>query len=163
MSVASTDHRGRCCGTPDQVSIDPVRGVCRLKRAITVVQVIGNGLDVVVRIWIEVLAGLSGIAAALRQMKQMRNHARTDEPIAVLVEVDSPGIAGPVRVDFELVSHRMVPPHAGVQRSPVFFGRPRFANVGMGEHAMATIQPPVHAPSETVEGFVSVLVSPAIQ
>ena len=61
-----------------------------------IVQVVGNRLDVLKRVGVEVLAPLPVIAAPLDHVPQMRNHAGGNEGLALVVEVHAPRIAGPV-------------------------------------------------------------------
>src|SRR5262249_11884147 len=77
-------------------------------------QMIGDGLDVVIGVRIEVGAGLAMIAAPLDDVEGMRNDTGLDKCLAVIVEIEAPGIAGPVREDLELVPSRMIAPDAGV-------------------------------------------------
>ena len=62
---------------------------------------IGDRLDVVVGVRIEVGAPLPLVAGALDDVEQMRNHAGRQKRLAVVVEVDAPGIAGAVAKDLE--------------------------------------------------------------
>ena len=75
---------------------------------------VGDRLDVVVGVGIEVLPGLPLIPAALNHVIQVRNHAGGEEGLAVVVEIDAPGIAGAVGEDFEFVPRRVIAPDAGV-------------------------------------------------
>src|SRR6476646_2975761 len=58
-----------------------------------IVKMIGDGGNVLVGICVKVLARLPFVAATLDHVKQMRNHARFDQALPMLVEIDSPGIA----------------------------------------------------------------------
>ena len=77
---------------------------------------VGDRLNVVVGIRVEVLPGLALIAAALNDVIQVRNHAGRDEALAVVVEIDAPGIARAFGEDFERVPRGMIAPDAGVER-----------------------------------------------
>src|SRR2546423_15607790 len=77
--------------------------------------VVGNGADVIVKVWIDgfvgvavamalvalgflgidavMFAALAFVAGALNDMPEMRNDAGFDEALAALVEIDSPRIA----------------------------------------------------------------------
>ena len=65
------------------------------------VQVVGDGLDVVVGVRVEVRARLPLIAAALDDVEGVRNDAGLDEGLAVVVEVEAPRIARAVGEDLE--------------------------------------------------------------
>ena len=71
-----------------------------------VVPVVGDGLDVVVRVRIEMLARLALVAAALNHVVEMGDDAGGDEHLAVCIEIDAPGVAGAVGEDLEDVARR---------------------------------------------------------
>jgi hypothetical protein len=56
-------------------------------RIACVVCVVGDGLDVLVRVRIEVLPGLPLVTSAGDDVVEMRNDARRDEPLAMLVVI----------------------------------------------------------------------------
>ena len=128
-----------------------------------VVRVVGNGLDVLIRVRIEVLTTLALVARAWDDVIQMWDHAGGDEELAVLVVVQSPGIAGTMGEDFELMAHGMVAPDAAVERRAFAVGRAGLADVGIGEDALAAVEPAIGTPDEAVQGFVGVLRAPAIE
>ncbi len=78
---------------------------------------------------LKVLAGLSVVAGSLDHMEQVRNHATLHEPIALVVEIDPPGIASAPGEHLELVTRR-----DGIAKSPALsgtrncVGRSRLAN-----------------------------------
>ena len=124
---------------------------------------VGDGLDVVVRVGIEMLAGLALVAAALDDVVKMRDDAGGDEHLAARVEVDAPGVAGAVGEDLEDVPRRVVAPDAGVDRHALVVRRARLADARVGEDAVAAVEPAVGAPDEGVERLVGVLLAPAVE
>ena len=69
-----------------------------------VMPVVGDGLDVVVGIGIEMLARLPLVPAPLDHVVKMRDDAGGDDHLAAGVEVDPPGVAGAVGEDLENVT-----------------------------------------------------------
>ena len=137
--------------------------VAGVRRVADPVAVVGDGLDVVVGVGIEVLAGLPLVAAALNHVIQVRDDAGGDERLAVVVEIDAPGIARAVGEDLEDVPRRVIAPDAGVDRRALVVGRARLADLRMREHAVAAVEPAVGAPGEGVERLVRVLIAPAVE
>ena len=93
----------------------------------------------------------------------MRDDAGFDEGLAVLVEVEAPGVAGAVGEDLEDVPGRMIAPDAGVDRHALVVRRARLADARMREDAVAAVEPAVRAPGEGVQRLVRVLVAPAVE
>src|SRR6187431_470455 len=93
------------------------------------VHVIGNGLDVVVDVGIEVLASLALVARALHDLIEVLDHARGRERVAVVVEVETPRIARAFSKDFKDVLCRMEAPDRAVQFLTLAVGRARLADV----------------------------------
>ena len=85
---------------------------------------VGDRLDVVVGVGVEVLARLPLVTAALGDVVEVRDDAGGDDHLPVLVEVDAPGVARAVGEDLEDVPGRMVPPDAGVDRRALVVGVP---------------------------------------
>src|SRR5207244_440014 len=99
----------------------------------SIMDMVGNRLDVVVNeridealLWIGVillvrarfcdvdvvmLPALALVARALNHVPQVRDDARFNNALTVLIEIDTPGIARAFGENFELVFGRMVPPH----------------------------------------------------
>src|SRR5918999_771682 len=75
---------------------------------------IGDGLDVVVNVRIEVLSTLPVIDAAGDDMPKVRDHAGADQELPFRVVIDAPRVAEAVRNDLEHVLRGMVSPHAAV-------------------------------------------------
>ena len=86
------------------------------------VAVVGDGLDVVVNVGVDVLAALPVIDAAGNHMPQMRDHAGGDEELAVIVEIEAPGIAEAMRDDLEAILRWVVAQDATVDVLAVFHG-----------------------------------------
>ena len=127
------------------------------------VHVIGDGLDVVVDVGVEVRAGLALVSRARDHVVQMRDDAGGRESLAVVVEVEAPRVAGAFGEDLEDVPGRMVAPDrrrsaAGARRQA-----PGLADVRVREHAVRSVEPPVRAPRERVERLVRVLIAPAVE
>jgi hypothetical protein len=127
------------------------------------VRVVGDGLDVLVGVRVEVLPGLPLIPPARHDVVEMRDDAGGDEELAMLVVIEPPGIAGAMREDLKLMPHGMVTPHAGIDGLALVIRRARLADAAVREDAMAAIQPAVRAPDEAVERFVRVLGAPAVE
>ncbi len=79
-----------------------------------VMPVVGDRLDVVVGIGIEMLARLPLVPASLDHVIKMRDHAGRDDHLAARIEVDAPGVAGAMGEDLEDVPGRVVAPDARV-------------------------------------------------
>src|SRR5690606_37344309 len=68
--------------------------------------VVGHRFDIVKCIF-GMRAGLARVPAALENMVQMRNHAGGDECMTVIIEINTPGVAGAFGKQFELFGYRM--------------------------------------------------------
>ena len=79
------------------------------------------------------------------------------------VEVDAPGIAGPVGEDLEDVPGRMIAPDGRVQGRAIGVGRPGLADARVGEDTVAAVKPAVRAPGEAVERLVGIVLAPAVE
>ena len=113
-----------------------------------VVQVVGDGFDIVVGVRVEVLTRLPLIAGSRDDVVQVWNDARRDERVALFVEVQSPRVTGPFHEHFELVPLRMVSPDARVEWRSLVVGSARLADLGMREDAVAPVKPTVGTPDE---------------
>src|SRR5947209_8202535 len=108
-----------------------------------VVAVVGDRLDVVVGVGVEMLAGLPLVASAGNDVKDVRDDAGGGEEISILVVVEAPRVARAVGEDFELVANRMIAPDAGVERHPLVGRRARLADLAVREDAVAAVEPAV--------------------
>ena len=98
-----------CCDGRKRVGLVDARAAVRGSMAM-----IGDGLDVVVDVRVEVLAALPVVDAAGDHVPQMRDHAGADQQLSLGVVVDAPRIAEAVRHHLEHVVGRMIPPDAAV-------------------------------------------------
>src|SRR4051794_21041773 len=85
-----------------------------------IMQMVRNGLDVVVNKWIEMLSRLALVTATLNDVKQMRDDASLDDALAALIEINTPRIARSFPKDFEFAFGRMIPPDGSVDAGSVF-------------------------------------------
>src|SRR5205085_8151192 len=85
---------------------------------------------------------------------EMLDDAVGNECLAVIVEVDAPGVGCAMRDDFEDLPRRVVPPDAAVEEYAVLFGRPRLADLRARLDAIAAVEPAVRPPGEGVEDVV---------
>ena len=158
---AQVDHRpGVCVSAAERVTAVPVLLVPLIAGEMPV---IGDRLDVVVSVRIEMHAALTLISAALHHVIQMRNHTGRQNSLPVIVEIDAPGIARTVGKHVELVPRGMISPDGGVHTRALFLGRAGLADQRVREHAVATIQPTVGAPDKRIERLVRVLLTPAVE
>ena len=125
--------------------------------------VIGNRANVGIGVLLEVLSPLPEVAGPLHHVEQVGNDAAGQEALSLVIEIDSPGIAGAVGEDFELTPGGVIPPDAGVEAGPFVVPGPGLTDVGVGEDSVAAIKPAIGSPDERIEGLVRVLVTPAIQ
>src|SRR5690606_12285063 len=98
------------------------------------------------------------------------------EDLAVLVVIEAPLVAAAFGEDFEFVANGMITPDAGAEfgsaikikiRSKIrifdLIGGARFADAGVVEDALVSVEPAVGTPHEAVETFVGVLVAETIE
>ena len=96
--------------------------------------------------------------------EEVRDHAVGDERLAVVVEVEAPGVGGAVRDDLEDLAGRVIPPDAAVHRHPLVVGRAGLADVReFDEDAVAAPEPAVGPPLQGVEHVVLGLDVPAVE
>jgi len=79
------------------------------------VNVVGNGLDVVIDVRIEMRAGLAMVARTLNDVEQMRDNTGFNEALAVFIEINAPGIARAFGEKLEAVFGGVIAPDAGVE------------------------------------------------
>ena len=132
-------------------------------RIASVVRVVGDGLDVVIGVGIEVLTGLPLIPPAGDDVIQMRDDAGGDEELAMLIVIEPPRVAGALGEDFKRVPHRVIAPHAGIDGNALGIRRARLTDAAVREDAVAAVKPAVRAPDERVQRLVRVLGAPAVE
>src|SRR4051812_21745893 len=111
--AALIDHRAGMSMSAARVARAPIT---TMRRCADVMPMVGNRLNVGVCIRIEMLARLPLVSGALNDVKQMRNDAGRAKPLAMLVEVDAPRIAGAFGENLENVPCRVISPDACVDR-----------------------------------------------
>jgi len=120
--------------------------IATMRRAAEEVPVVGDRLDVVVGVGIEVRAGLPLVASALHHVKKMRDHAGLDDRLTARIEVQPPRIARPVREHLELMPHGMKAPDAGIDLRALVFRGAGLAHLRFREDAVAAVEPAVRSP-----------------
>ena len=131
--------------------------------AARVMSVVGDRLDVVVGVGIEMLTSLTLVAGAGQDMVEVRNDAGRVEELPTGVEVQTPGIARAFGENLEDVAGGMEAPDAGVDLLALRLGRARLAHDRVGEHAVIAVEPAVGTPDEAVERLVRILEAPAVE
>ena len=137
MGVAATDRIGTA-----------VRSMWPLTAG--VMKMVGHGFDVVEDIRIEVLAALPFKTTALNHVPKMRNHARFDDTLAMLIKINPPRVARAFGKKLEDVPGWMIAPDAGSDRCALAIRRPRFADLRMREHTVAAVEPAVRPPAKSI-------------
>ena len=127
------------------------------------VGVVTDRLDGRVSVGIEIGSGLLVVDAALDDVEEVGDDAAGGEAVAEIIEVEAPGIGEAAGEDFKFAGLGVEAPDAGVEVESIFFGSAGFSDEGVGENALATVEPAVGAPDETVESFVSVVHAPAVE
>src|SRR6185369_7579992 len=89
------------------------------------VQVIRDRLDVVegVRVRMPAETVLPVVARALDHVEEVRDHAGGDDRLAVLVEIDAPGVRRAFGEDLELARLRMEAPDTGGEHDALIIRR----------------------------------------
>ena len=113
-----------------------------------IMSMVRDGFDVVISVRIEMSPTLPMISPTLNHMPQVRNHTGCNKRLSVIVEVNTPRVAGSVHKRFKDIASRMVPPDRSVQRKTLFFTITGASHTGMCEDAVAAIQPSVRSPDE---------------
>ena len=93
----------------------------------------------------------------------MRDDTAGCETLAMLIEIKPPRVGEPAGIDFEFVLYGMVSPDSPVNKLSLVFGGIGKTDFGFCENAMASIQPSIRSPNETVERFMPVIDSPAVE
>ena len=131
--------------------------------AARVMSVVGDRLDVVVGVGIEMLTSLTLVAGAGQDMVEVRDDAGRVEEFPTGVEVQTPGIARAFGENLEDVAGGMEAPDAGVDLLALRLGRARLAHDRVGEHAVVAVEPAVGTPDEAVERLMRILEAPAVE
>ena len=127
------------------------------------VGVVADGLDGVVSVGIEVGSGLFVINSALDDVEEVWDDTAGGETVTEIVKVEAPGVGEAAGEDFEFLGFGVEAPDAGVEIKALFFSCTRLADEGVGEDALAAVEPTVGTPDEAVQSFVSVLNTPAVE
>jgi hypothetical protein len=93
------------------------------------VLVVGDGLNVLVGVLVLVLSALAVVAPALDHVPEVRDDAGLDEHLAVLVEVDAPGIAGSLGEPFKDLLEGVIAPDRGVHGDALVVRRAGLAHL----------------------------------
>ena len=127
-----------------------------------IVSMVGDRLDVVVRVFVKVTTALPMVSATLNHVPQMRNHTRCDKRLTFIIEINAPGITGSIGEGFEDVFRGVITPHRAVHGDTLLVGFARSTHFRVGEHTVATVEPAIGAPDECVQRFVSVMPSKTV-
>src|SRR5688572_11350456 len=115
------------------------------------------------------------IISAGYDMPEMRNHARRDKHLAVIIEIKAPRITETVRHDFKTILGGMITPDSAVEILRLshrrFLGKRlsgpidastvrRFANARSSGKSLTAIQPAIGAPAQAVQRLVPILDAP---
>src|SRR5436190_18304571 len=90
---------------------------------------VGYCLDVVIDVRIEMRTSLMSESSTLNHMEQMRDDAGFDDALAILVEINAPGIARAFGKNFEFVFDGVVAPYARVDPRALAVRRTRLADI----------------------------------
>jgi hypothetical protein len=85
------------------------------------------------------------------------------EELSMLVKVQAPRIARPMRKNFETVLDRIVSPNASSQIDSVLFGCTWFAYRRSIENTLGAIEPSVWPPYQAIESLVGIPKPESIQ
>src|SRR4051794_26629908 len=95
-------------------------------------------------------------------VEEVGDDAGGEEPLAALVEVQAPGVAGPLGDVFEGGGRGVIPPDAAVDGRAFLLGRAGLADVGGLGDAVAAVEPAVRAPRQAIDHVVPALPRPAV-
>ena len=127
------------------------------------VGVVADRLDGRIGVGVEVGAGLFVVDAALDDVEEVGDDATGGKAVAEIIEVEAPRIGEATCEDFEIAGLGVEAPDASIEVEAVVLRRTRFSDERVGKNALATVEPAVGSPDETVEGFVAVLHAPAVE
>ena len=103
------------------------------------------------------------INTALNDVEEMGNDTAGGEAVADIVEVKAPRIGQAAGEDFKILGLGMKAPDPGIEIEAVFLFSARLADERVGENSLASVEPTVWSPDETVECFMSVVNPPTIE
>ncbi len=126
-------------------------------------EVVGGGVDEVVGVAVIILAVHALVVRAGDGMPQMADDAVGEEGLAVLVEVEAPGVGGAVADDFKGLAGRVIAPDAAVEGGALVVGSAGPADARLGQDAVAAVQPAVRPPGQAVEHIVAGTQAPAVE
>lgn len=141
-------------------------GICQIEASSAMrreVGVVADRLDGRIGVGVEVGAGLFVVDAALDDVEEVGDDATGGKAVAEIIEVEAPRIGEATCEDFEIAGLGVEAPDASIEVEAVVFRRTRFSDERVGKNALATVEPAVGSPDETVEGFVAVLHAPAVE
>jgi len=161
--VPEINHRSAMGVAPARcVVLGMLRAFC-LPEAARPMDVVGAACNEAKRVRVHVLAVHAFVARTGNDVEEVFDDAVRDEHLAVIVEGDAPGIRGAMGDNLKRVSRRMKPPDAAVQPDPVAVRRAGPADPRIGKNAVATVEPAVRSPGETVDDVVFRLETPAVE
>src|SRR5690606_38888218 len=120
-------------GIPAQVDHGPCMGmtaacgsrseVARMWSPIPhIVDMIRNGLDIIIGIRIKMFATLALISGPLDNMEHMWNYTNGNKRMSIIIEIYPPWVTSALGKDLKFMSCRMIPPYAGIQFGPLVIG-----------------------------------------
>ena len=124
---------------------------------------ITNRFYVVIDIRIDVWPSLLVIRSALHDMKKMRDDTTRCTPLPVVIEIKSPRIRQSTSKDFKCFPSWMVSPNTSINKLTLCICITWLPNIGMRKHAVATVQPTIRTPNETIERFMPILNTPSVK
>ena len=146
-----------------------------MSRAVTMIY---DGLNVGIDVGMNVFSSLSMEETTLDDMKGMGNDTGRDKGLSIVVKVQSPRVAETMGHDFETLLDRMVTEDTPVDELSTLdflIGRKRIAflkdsppvdwlaNGRWGSEALASVEPAIWSPNETVQHFVAIADPPTGQ
>src|SRR5690606_10403455 len=134
MAITEVEHRAGMGMPPSGSGRPEVAGVRTL--VAEPMYVVGDSLDIVIRIGIEMLPTLPMVSCALDDVEQVRDDTYRGKRMPVIVEGEAPGVACPVRENLKLMARGVVTPHPSIDGGPFIVRRAGFSYIGMRKYAM---------------------------
>src|SRR5947209_936879 len=124
--------------------------------------VVHDGRQQFVGVGISRHTALANVNASGSHMEEVIDYAGADKSIAIPIKVNAPWIASALGEYFEFLGIRMVARDRGRNFDA---GRRGFGdfNLRMREHAMSHVKPAIGTPGESVEQFVSIVETEAVE